>query len=228
MSVGKTMILSEVDHKILESYKTVLEGLADYLGDGCEIALHSLEDYDKSVIKIVNGHHTGREVGAPITNLALDMLDKIKKDGAKFYISYFAKNKRGNPIKSATIAIKGEYERIIGLLCININLNMPMLDFLSVFLPYTPSNDQSTSELFSNNRETFFDDLLYQAKAAVDNDPSIKPSLHNRAIIEILYQQGVFNMKNAVEHVAELLEISKNTVYLHLRSVKGNSSETVE
>lgn len=85
------MILSEVDHKILESYKTVLEGLADYLGDGCEIALHSLEDYDKSVIKIVNGHHTGREVGAPITNLALDMLDKIKKDGAKFYISYFAK-----------------------------------------------------------------------------------------------------------------------------------------
>ena len=119
MSVGKTMILSEVDHKILESYKTVLEGLADYLGDGCEIALHSLEDYDKSVIKIVNGHHTGREVGAPITNLALDMLDKIKKDGAKFYISYFAKNKRGNPIKSATIAIKGEYERIIGLLCIN-------------------------------------------------------------------------------------------------------------
>ena len=39
MSVGKTMILSEVDHKILESYKTVLEGLADYLGDGCEIAL---------------------------------------------------------------------------------------------------------------------------------------------------------------------------------------------
>ena len=44
MSVGKTMILSEVDHKILESYKTVLEGLADYLGDGCEIALHSLED----------------------------------------------------------------------------------------------------------------------------------------------------------------------------------------
>ena len=143
------MILSEVDHKILESYMTVLEGLADYLGDGCEIALHSLEDYDKSVIKIVNGHHTGREVGAPITNLALDMLDKIKKDGAKFYISYFAKNKRGNPIKSATIAIKGEYERIIGLLCININLNMPMLDFLSVFLPNTPSNDQSTSELLS-------------------------------------------------------------------------------
>ena len=135
MSVGKTMILSEVDHKILESYKTVLEGLADYLGDGCEIALHSLEDYDKSVIKIVNGHHTGREVGAPITNLALEMLDKIKKDGARFYISYFAKNKRGNPIKSATIAIKGEHERIIGLLCININLNMPMLDFLSVFCP---------------------------------------------------------------------------------------------
>ena len=56
--------------------------------------------------------------------------------------------------------------------------------------------------------------------------PSNRP--YTIAIIEILYQQGVFNMKNAVEHVAELLEISKNTVYLHLRSVKGNSAEPLE
>ncbi len=79
------MKLTEIDRMILQSYDTVLDGLAQYLGDGCEIVLHSLENLDKSVIKIVNGHHTGRKVGAPITHLALEMLDEIKKKGKDRY-----------------------------------------------------------------------------------------------------------------------------------------------
>ena len=47
--------LTEVDKMILESCKTVVDGLADYLGDGYEFVLHSLENLDQSVIKIING-----------------------------------------------------------------------------------------------------------------------------------------------------------------------------
>ena len=72
------MKLTEIDRKILQSYDTVLDGLAEYLGEGCEIVLHSLENLEQSVIKIVNGHHTGRTIGAPITNLAMEMLEEIQ------------------------------------------------------------------------------------------------------------------------------------------------------
>ena len=59
---------------ILNSYIPVVEGLAAYLGPSYEITLHSLENLDHSVIKIMNGFHTGRSEGSPITDLALRML----------------------------------------------------------------------------------------------------------------------------------------------------------
>ena len=52
----KTMSFTRMDRMVLESYKTLCEGLANYLGDGYEIVLHSLENYDNSVIKIINGY----------------------------------------------------------------------------------------------------------------------------------------------------------------------------
>ena len=59
----RNVMFTETDFRILDSYKSVLDGLAAYLGDGYEIVLHSLHDLDHSVIKIINGHYTGRREG---------------------------------------------------------------------------------------------------------------------------------------------------------------------
>lgn len=214
------MKLTEADKKILKSYNTILDGLAEYLGEGCEIVLHSLENLDRSVIKIVNGHHTGRKVGAPITNLALEMLDELQKNPDRTSITYFTRNKRGEPLKSATIAIKGEEERIIGLLCINFYLNMPLAKFLSVFAMGESSSINTQSEIFLDNGNELLEESVSKAIHAVSCDRTIIPSLKNRSIIWSLYKQGIFKIKNSVDYVAERLGISKNTVYLHLRHIK--------
>ena len=42
--MGKTGItLTETDRQILQSYRNVVAGLENYLGEGYEIVLHSLE-----------------------------------------------------------------------------------------------------------------------------------------------------------------------------------------
>lgn len=87
---------TENDRAILESYKMMIEGLANYLGSGYEFVLHSLENLNESVVKIINGHHTGRQIGAPVTDLALSMLSKLQRDGEKGYISYNVKNKKAS------------------------------------------------------------------------------------------------------------------------------------
>lgn len=58
--------LTVTDRQILNSYALMLNGLGAYLGDGYELVLHSLESLDHSVIKIINGHFTGRKEGSPI------------------------------------------------------------------------------------------------------------------------------------------------------------------
>jgi len=54
----------------------------------------------------------------------------------------------------------------------------------------------------------------------VATDSSILPSLKNKRIVELLNDRGIFKIKDAVAIVARHLNISKNTVYLHLRGAK--------
>ena len=91
--------LTRADQKILKSYIPTLQGLAAYLGSSYEIVLHSLEDYDHSVIGIINGEHTGRRIGAPITDLALGAARPLRciSAGTK-------KGNRSNPLPSPCAA----------------------------------------------------------------------------------------------------------------------------
>ena len=73
----KPVSLSKGDYQILESYKIMAEGLADYLGEGFEIVVQSLGNLEHSVIKILNGSHTGRKEGSPITDLGLTMVKNM-------------------------------------------------------------------------------------------------------------------------------------------------------
>ena len=43
------LALSDTDRKILESYRTMIPNLGEYLGEGYEIILHSLENLQHSV-----------------------------------------------------------------------------------------------------------------------------------------------------------------------------------
>lgn len=43
----------------MQSYYRLADMVADLIGPHCEVVLHSFGDLDASVVKIVNGHHTG-------------------------------------------------------------------------------------------------------------------------------------------------------------------------
>lgn len=215
----KKVTLTDTDRAILESYKTVLEGLEHYLGNSYEFVLHSLEDPDRSVIKIINGYHTGRSVGAPITNLALEMMEAIENSAdQEDYISYFSTNQSGEPLKSTTIAIRGTGGEIIGLICINFYMSTPYIDILksmgfNMHLQLKP-------EYFMDHPEINIPQAVVQAKQAVELNANIPSSQRNKAIISELNEQGLFRVKNSVEMVSKELGLSANTVYLHLRSLK--------
>lgn len=209
--------LTEMDRRILDSYASTLDGLADYLGDGYEFVLHSLEDLDHSVIKIINGHHTGRKKGAPITDLALNMLTAIQAQKGGEYISYHTRNRQEVPLKASTIVIRGEGDRIIALLCINFYLDTPLSSLVSSLLPPAAEHSPPVNEYFADSTAELMGNSVSDAIAQVDADPSVIPSLRNKRIICLLQEWGIFRLKGSVEEVAKQLYISPNTVYMHLR-----------
>ena len=212
--------LTNRDRVVLESHKHLVDGLSEYLGNGYEIVLHSLEDCDHAAIKVINGYHTGRSEGAPITDLAISMLTKIRNHGEKSAngITYFSKNRNGESLKSTTIPILGEKNRVIGLLCINFYLNT---SFQSIVENYSLSAAASENyEQYSETSAEMIEKTVFRIRDEVFSNQEISLDNKHKEIVRTLSDQGIFNIKGSVQKVAKLLGISKNTVYLHLRHIK--------
>lgn len=215
--------LTDADRAILDSYCAMLDGLSAYLGSAYEIVLHSLEDYEHSAIKVLNGFHTGRTVGAPLTDLAIAKLKQIRLEGENSQgVVYFTRNRKGDPMKSATVPVKGCDGRIIGLLCINFYMNTSLAELLSTLgAPGAFDGEQAgeSPEYFSANSRDLLGSMIAREKQRVFEDRSISASAKNKEVVRHLYERGAFSMKDSVAEVARILGLSKNTVYLHLRNL---------
>lgn len=214
------------DHFILNSYEAVVDGLASLIGPYCEIVLHSLEDLNTSAIKIANGENTGRQVGSPITDLALKMLKDIEGSERNFSRSYFTRAKGGVLMKSITIAIRNGEGRVIGLLCININLDAPFSQILQAFMPNEEAKKAASNVNFATDVEELVDQTLERTIEEVNADKTLSNHTKNRQIVIDLFDKGIFDIKDAINRVAERLNISKHTVYLYIRQRKGGEGET--
>jgi predicted transcriptional regulator YheO len=223
------------DKLILDSYSDTIDGLAAYLGEAFEIVLHNLVDLDHSIIKIVNGHHSGRKEGSPITDFALSMLERIRKDndengrveGERLgYTTYISSSKYGHPVRSSTIVIFGKGHEAIGLLCINLYLDAPISALSELINNTEDSPVQHITENFINNSKELIAKALETVRDNVMTDNEVPAGLKNKEIVTQLYYQGIFKMKDAVITVARGLNISKNTVYLHLRALEKKDEKS--
>ncbi|HAP2949412.1 TPA: hypothetical protein ITS53_002316 [Enterococcus faecalis] len=202
----------------------MLDGLGNFFGSTHEVILHSLENLESSAIKVINGHFSNRKEGAPITDMALKMLSQVESEHDYAVKPYYNKNQKGVILKSSTIPVIGEHDRIIGLICINMHLEMPLIDYLQDLLPSGQQNDMSqelkNSEHFSDNIDELITTSLTKVKQAVESDPNVSHLNQNKEIVIRLYDQGIFNLKDSVIKIADRLGISKNTIYLHIRNHK--------
>ena len=212
--------LTKTDKLILDSYASMMEGLAKYLGSAYEISLHSLEDYNHSVVKIMNGYHSGRSVGAPLTDLAINMLKRINDGGLSekdSYTTYNAVTQTGERLKSSTLPIIGENDRVIGMLCINFYLDTPLSEILGAF--EDRSETVVRKEHFSSDMQETIKQAVAEARMQVMNNSDIPTTNKHKEVIRILKSRGLFKIKDSVQTVARALDISKSTVYMHLRSL---------
>ncbi|ACH66172.1 helix-turn-helix transcriptional regulator [Aliivibrio fischeri] len=207
--------LTTADKLILKSTYSIVDGIAAMFGKHVEVVLHSLDSDNPSIIKIANGHVTGRGIGAPITNLALE---KLKTD-SDVSTPYFTRTEKGELLRSVTSMIRNEDGTPIALLCINSNLDVPMNSF---FMDLFPQTNQLTAspETFAKDSIEMLTDSIAKIQHDVFEDESIAVSRRVRTIVERLHHQGAFNIKDAIQITANILNVSKDSVYRYLRKFK--------
>ena len=73
---------------ILQQYKILVEFLGQTLGPDYEVVLQDLSSDNRSIIAIANGHISGRSVGSPLTNAALQMLSSKLYEDRNYLSNY--------------------------------------------------------------------------------------------------------------------------------------------
>ncbi|MEI0611918.1 helix-turn-helix transcriptional regulator [Brachyspira pilosicoli] len=208
------VVLDDTDKVIIESYKTAVKGIANIFGKYCEVLVHSLDNYEHAVLFIENGHNSSRNIGAPITDLALELINGAHKN-KKFLKPYESKFPNGDICKSVTIPIKNK-DKLIGLLCININMEVSLMDFMEDF-SIKNKNEDNHYENYSSNIDDMIKSILNKNVNDIILDMSIPNQEKNKKIILKLHKIGFFNLKGSVEALAEKLHISVHTVYSNIR-----------
>ena len=123
-------------------------------------------------------------------------------------------------MKPVTIAIRNSAKRIIGLLCININFDVPM----SQFIPASEHGETSAVN-FASSVEELVVQTVEKTIEEVTSDRMVANNNKNRQIVVSLYEKGIFDIKDAINLVAERLNISRHTVYLYIRQIKQDQDE---
>ncbi|HIF9181580.1 TPA: helix-turn-helix transcriptional regulator [Photobacterium damselae] len=212
---------SDRDKEILTSYFRLADTIADFIGPHSEVVIHSFENFEKSVVKIVNGHHTGRTLGSPITDLGLRMLSAYEKTGEVTPKSYFTQSKDGSLLKSTTCILMGENNRPISMFCINMNLSFPFPEIIKTLMPDMGHSTMAVSENFSSCANDVIDHALDHAITEIENDVSINLKGRNKAITKLLFENGIFELKEATAIVSDRLGITRHAIYKYLREFKS-------
>lgn len=220
---------------LLQQYVKLTEFLGLALGPDYEVALHDLTDKNRSVIAIANGHISGREIGAPLTNVALSILMDKSYETRDWLLHYAGVSVSGKHLRSCTMFIK-QSGRLIGMLCINFDdsryqaaseqiLRLCHPDgFAGPFFQPEASGGDSAShfrmETFRNSTEAVALDAIHHELEHLGVSAERLTSGERLQIITALEEGGIFLLKGSVKDVAAGLHCSQASVYRYLAQIR--------
>ncbi|MCL6509556.1 MAG: PAS domain-containing protein [Anaerolineae bacterium] len=180
----------------------------------CEVVVHDFADLERSIVYL-QGNVTHRTIGGSATDLILECIAQGKTDQDLY--GYATSLPGGRMMKSSTIFLRDSRGRAIGALCVNLDVT-DLVAARNVINALVHTKDEGrTIETFSDN---IFDTV--QAVLA-ETLYETGRSLHGMSredkveLIHRLEAKGLFQIKKAVPIVADLLSLSRATVYNYLR-----------
>ena len=207
---------TEQDRAQLDKYIPLMECIGAMFGENCEVTLHSFEDLNSSITHIVNSHVTGRQIGAPVTNIALEKISRFTESNEMWDVYHTGEGDISSR-KSASVLITNDAQQPIGMLCINYSLDISLHAFMNSMLNTKSGHRQ---ENFTNDVNSLVFSHLNPIKAAVHSNNTIPSKNKVFEIVKRLYEEGMFDLPITIKLVSQELSISPATIYKHLRVIK--------
>jgi predicted transcriptional regulator YheO len=142
--------------------------------------------------------------------------DKFRDDRV---INYLFETPEGKRIRSSSALIRDDSNNVVGMLCINYDITGHELikARLDAFLGV--SEQERVVEEPDNNVIEIIDRLILK----IIGNSDVRELSRKRLIelVKFMDDKGIFLVKGAIDKVAELMGVSKVTIYSYLDEAKG-------
>ena len=228
--------------QLLSQYTGLVDFLGRVLGPDYEIILHEILPEQSRVAAIANGGISGRDVGAPITDAALRMIIQKQYESKNYIINYTGQLSSGKTLRSSTMFIK-DGGKLVGLLCINfddsrfheLSDNILRLVHPDDFVHHhyfpndapakQPAAPQHTHAQPTEHFQSDMNGLIEYLFSTVTKEPGLPLRRLTQAeraeIVARLYEQGMFELRGAVQFTVQKLGCSQASVYRYIKNAKA-------
>ena len=206
---------AEDEHLLAETEKIAV-ALGRMFPGLCEVVLHDLRD-PAHAIRVIENNLSGRQVGDSATELGLA---RIKDPDYPSVIQNYANQfPDGRPAKSTSIGIKNTAGEYIAALCLNLDVSTlsPVTLALSNLVATDPEKRDVELESLRVRSRRELREVIEAAAAERSTTPRALHKDVKKELVRRLHQDGYFDTRNAAQTIADLLGISRASVYAYTK-----------
>lgn len=210
---------------VLAVLRRVAVALCTLFAPLCEVVIHDFTDLEHSIV-CLEGSISGRAVDGAATDL---LLSKVKSgDTTEDLHDYLTGLPGGRAMKSSTVFLRDEDGRAYGAFCVNFDISA-FLTFRRILSTLVETDERAgITEMLTDNIQTTLQSLVTETLIEMGENASIMSRDDKIELVQRLQSKGVFQVKKAVPVLADLLGLSRATLYNYLRESRSSEVNSVE
>ncbi|KUM67384.1 helix-turn-helix transcriptional regulator [Streptomyces curacoi] len=211
-SKGVALGSDEAEEHLIREAEKIAVAVGRMFPGLCEVVLHDLRD-PRHAIRAIENNLSGRHVGDSVTELGLA---RIEDPGYPSVIQNYPNQfPDGRPAKSTSIGIKNAAGQYIAALCLNLDVSVlsPVTLALSNLVATDTEHREQPLETLRDRNARELRTVVEAHAAERAATPRSLSREDKRALVRQLQRDGYFDSRDAAQTIADLLGVSRATVY---------------
>lgn len=200
--------------------KQIAMDIASQFGPDCEVVIHDLKtkEPEHSIVFIVNGHVTGRNLGDGPSDAVFDVIRQQNKNGQdpEDHAGYLMKTSEGKILKCSTSYIRDDDGTLHYVFGINYDISKLTMIESALHALVSPVNKEEKPREITHNVNDLLDHLIEESVALVGKPVALMNKEDKVTAIQFLNDSGAFLITRSGDKVANYFGISKYTLYSYI------------
>lgn len=200
------------DEHVIREAERIAVALGRMFPGLCEVVLHDLRD-PRHAVRVIENNLSGRRVGDSATELGLARI--ADPDYPSVLQNYPNRFPDGRPAKSTSIGIRNARGDYIAALCLNLDVSVlsPVtLTLANLVATGTEHRGAPLEHLGDRNARELREAVETRAAERAATPRSLSRA-DKRELVRQLHGDGFFASRDAAQTIADLLGVSRATVY---------------